>query len=101
MNYISMNCVFPTVNEADAAEFGCGEASTTPNIPVFQMTMPRSNRSVHIEYTVATLDLMLGIIGGFASLIWSVMSLCLGGYEEFWMQTSLLENFYTAQKAVT
>jgi hypothetical protein len=32
--------------------------------------MRQSSREEHIEYTIQTVDMLLGIIGGFAALVW-------------------------------
>jgi hypothetical protein len=43
---------------------------------------------------------MLGIIGGFSGLVWSIIGFFLGGYESFKQDISLLENFYSADKRI-
>ena len=37
---------------------------------------------------------MLGLVGGFVGLIWGTLSLILGGYETFKLQSSLISAIY-------
>jgi len=50
------------------------------------------------EYTIMTLDVVLGIIGGLSGLVWQGFGLIMGGYEEFKKDVSLLKSFYTIDK---
>jgi len=43
---------------------------------------------------------MLGIIGGFSALVWQVLGLCLGSYEAFKQEVTLLESFYSADHQI-
>ena len=49
----------------------------------------------HLEYRLDAFDQILGVIGGFAGLIWMTFSAVFGGYEEFKLKTDLLSKFFT------
>ena len=41
-----------------------------------------------------SLDLIFGLVGGFTAMIWASLAFCLGGYEEFKFQNSLVGSIY-------
>ena len=47
-----------------------------------------------IEWSVNSLDIVLGLVGGFVGLIWGVCSFVLGSYEAFKLENSLIGAFY-------
>lgn len=47
------------------------------------------------EWTVSSLDVVLGVIGGFVGLIWDVLGFSLGGYQAFKFNTALMAGLYT------
>jgi hypothetical protein len=42
-----------------------------------------SNDTTKIEYTIVTLDLQLGVIGGFYAILWGFFSFSLATFENF------------------
>ena len=66
--------------------------------PVFQVQYEYGNKSTEIEYDCLTLDIILGVIGGFAGLIWQFFGLVTSNYEEFKKNTSLLKSFYSVDR---
>ena len=40
------------------------------------------------------MDLVLGLVGGLASIVLSAMQLVFGGFEEFRLQNTLIRHFY-------
>lgn len=99
MNQVSHNCEFTQINNfTDGVNYNCLELS---NYPAFQFTFKQSNKITTVQYTVQTVDLMLGVIGGFAALVWSTAGVIIGSYQEFRMETSLLQYFYTTDPNVT
>jgi len=53
-----------------------------------------------MKYAIDSLDLILGVVGGFAGLVWSTFSCCIGGYESFRQETEQLESFYSSGKRI-
>ena len=47
-----------------------------------------------IDWSVNSLDIILGLVGGFVRLIWGVCSFILGSYEAFKLENSLIGAFY-------
>ena len=48
-----------------------------------------------VTWTVTSIDILLGLIGGFVSLIWSLLGYFLGGYENFRFQQELISEVYS------
>ena len=46
--------------------------------------------------TVDSLDLILGLLGGYAAILWGVITYCLSGYESFKFNNSVLGTIYSA-----
>jgi hypothetical protein len=44
--------------------------------------------------------MILGIIGGFAGLVWSLLNLCIGSCQTFRLETHLLKSFYSADSCI-
>jgi len=65
-----------------------------------QIGMSNSVKLTTTTYSIDTLDILLGVIGGFTGLIWSIMSCCIGGYETFRQETEQLESFYSSDKNI-
>ena len=63
--------------------------------PVFQTQYELGNQKFKQEYDIQTLDMILGVIGGFAGLVWQFFGLITADYEEFKKNVSLLKSFYT------
>jgi hypothetical protein len=48
----------------------CRDFTTATTSPIFQVQFELSNKTTYLEYTVDAFDQMIGIIGGFISLVW-------------------------------
>lgn len=46
------------------------------------------------QYTVYSLDILLGVVGGLSTIFWGLLQLCFHGYEEFKLQNSLIGQIY-------
>jgi hypothetical protein len=64
--------------------------------PAYELTLTNSAATQEVKYTVDSVDILLGVIGGFSGLIWSSMAFCVSGYESFREETTKLESFYTS-----
>ena len=78
-NVYAMNC------KGDCREFSSPTAS-----PVWQTQFVLGNKTEHADFTLDAFDQLLGIIGGFISLIWMTFGFVLGSYEEFKLTNDLL-----------
>ena len=47
------------------------------------------------EWGVDSLDILLGVIGGFTGLIWDLLDYLLGGYQSFRFTSSLIGEIYS------
>ena len=47
------------------------------------------------QWTVTSFDAFLGLIGGFIGLIWSMIHMCMGGYEEFRFLQEIISEIYS------
>ena len=47
------------------------------------ITFSQSRKLYISEWSVMSLDALLGIVGGFTALIWDLLNYSLGGYESF------------------
>ena len=57
--------------------------------------MYRQARVLYIEeWAIDSLDVVLGLVGGFTSLLWTALSILLGGYETFKFENSLIGAVY-------
>lgn len=46
-------------------------------------------------WTLQSVDIVLGLIGGFVGLIWDTLGYALTGYESFWFKASLISEIYS------
>ena len=51
------------------------------------------------EFAIHSLDTVLGLIGGYSALLWAFVHYCLGDYEAFKFQNSILGTVYDATGA--
>ena len=67
---------------------------------VFKQVLKQS-RVVHKQtWAYESLDLVLGLVGGLAGVVWSVLSYLLGDYEQFKYQNSLIGKIYPTSPKV-
>ena len=46
------------------------------------------------DWVIDSLDVVLGLVGGFTGLLWAALSILLGGYETFKLENSLIGAVY-------
>jgi hypothetical protein len=68
--------------------------------PSYQLMFQTSNKITHNESTMQTIDMLLGIIGGFSALVWQVFGLCFSGYDAYHLEEELLNKFYSTENNV-
>ena len=54
----------------------------------------QSRQYMKTTYSIVSLDLILGLVGGVTSIIWTIFSILIGPYESFKFQTSLIGSVY-------
>ena len=53
------------------------------------------SRAIYTEsWAIDSLDVVLGLVGGFTGLLWAALSVLLGGYENFKLENSLIGAVY-------
>ena len=63
--------------------------------PVFTQILMQ-DRSYHdTTWSVNSIDIVLGLIGGFIGLIWDMLGYTIGGYQSFKFSTALISELYT------
>jgi hypothetical protein len=55
--------------------------------PAMSLNFNNNVKTTKITYNIDSLDLLLGVIGGFSGLIWSIMGCCVGGYSTHRQET--------------
>ena len=53
------------------------------------------------QWTIDSIDLILGFIGGMAGVIWAILAFMLGSYQNFAFENSMIQNFYSVGKYTT
>ena len=46
------------------------------------------------EWSINSLDIVLGLVGGLAGVIWPMLAMVFGGYETFKFENSLIGSIY-------
>jgi len=46
------------------------------------------------EWAIESIDIVLGLVGGFSGILWSVLAMLFGGYETFKLENSLIGAVY-------
>ena len=55
----------------------------------------QANEVYEEEWVIQSLDIVLGLVGGFTGLLWSVTAMIIGGYESFKFESSLIGALYS------
>ena len=78
------------VQRSSTRTFSHGEGSTGH----VQVIYGQSRLHYNVEWSITTIDVVLGTVGGFVGLIWGALALLLGGYESFKLENSLIGAVY-------
>ena len=54
----------------------------------------QSRQQIEVTWSIISLDLILGLVGGFTSIIWSFLGLIITPYEDFRFNNSLIGSIY-------
>ena len=64
-------------------------------MPIFTQFLVQDRSYLVTTWSVQSLDIVLGLIGGFVGLIWGLLGYSLGGYESFKFSTALISEIYS------
>lgn len=62
--------------------------------PVYEQSFYQSRVILRYTWSIASLDIVLGLVGGFAGLCWGLLLLVLGSYEAFKYENSLISSIF-------
>ena len=65
------------------------------NAPIYSQILVQDRSILQAQWTLDSLDLILGLVGGFIALVWEWLSYILGGYESFKFSTALISEAYS------
>ena len=57
---------------------------------VFVSQIVQSRKYSTVVWSINSLDLILGLVGGFTAMIWATLAFCISNYEDFSFQQSLI-----------
>jgi len=60
----------------------------------FRSTLVQSRKKNEVQWAINSLDLILGLVGGFTSVIWAILGLIIQPYEDFKFNNSLVGSIY-------
>lgn len=72
--------------------------STVAFYGVFVFSLGQSNAVANVEYQVYSFDASLGLLGGYAALIWQLLSVFISWYQDFSYNNALAIRLYTQDK---
>ena len=54
----------------------------------------QANEKYQETWAVESIDIVLGLVGGFSGILWSLLAMLFGGYETFKLENSLIGSIY-------
>ena len=54
----------------------------------------QSRKQEDLTFSINSLDITLGLVGGLSGIIWAIMELVAGGYESFTFENSMIGSIY-------
>ena len=83
----------------DSYKVNSQQTNTLSNIDnkrdFFQCEIVQSREQVTYQWSQATFDLILGLVGGFTSLIWAFLGCMIQPFEDFKFQSTLIGEMYS------
>ena len=73
--------------------------SSTPYELLFVQGLVQNRKYTEIQWTITSLDIVMGLIGGFIGLIWDTLGLTLKGYESFKFSSSFIGEIYSTTES--
>mgnify|MGYP000415585557 CR=1 FL=1 len=65
---------------------------------LFQLNMSQEYMIESMEYNLVTFDAQLALVGGYAAIIWQILSILLSWYQDFSFSNQLSMMLYTRDK---
>ena len=62
--------------------------------PIVVMNYYQARVQTTSRWSINSLDIVLGLVGGLAGLVWGTLSLVFGSYEAYRLQNSLIGSIY-------
>ena len=60
----------------------------------FSVTFTQGRNQIKQKWTVKSLNIVLGQVGGYTALLWMVITFVMGGYENHKFRNSLISHIY-------
>ena len=64
------------------------------NDAVLKVICVQSRRITNIEWSIQSIDIILGLVGGVSGIIWAALGLIIGPYEDFKFNNSVIGMIY-------
>ena len=71
------------------------ESNESGKLPLVQATIYQDRLYNEYMWSVTSVDTLLGLIGGFVGLLWSIITWSLGGYESFRFTQEIISEIYS------
>ena len=89
--YGGEDCSYYFLDTSNVADYNTKSVTQ----PLFSHVLEQSRVYRVTECNVLSLDIALGLIGGFVGLIWDLLGFFLGSYNEFKFRTALINQIYS------
>ena len=91
----------------DCTHYGIGELSTAETDdknddgtqPFWTVRLVQDRLYRELAWTITSFDALLGMIGGFVGLVWTVIIWSIGGYEEFRFLQEVISEIYSTTES--
>ena len=64
------------------------------NTIAYTCSYTQSRKQVNQQWSINSLDIVLGLVGGLAGIVWGLMALVFGPYEAFKLENSMISAVY-------
>ena len=62
--------------------------------PTYDVLWVQATEQYQETWAVESIDIVLGLVGGFSGILWSLLAMVFGGYETFKLENSLIGSIY-------
>ena len=64
----------------------------------FRTTFTQSRKNITTQWSIDSIDLILGFIGGMSEVIWAILGMLMASYLTFHFESGMIRNFYGVSK---